>query len=149
MKGRPPKPAHLRRRRNHKPGARTLRLISGWVRVGMPEIPNPDGREWHPLTFVAWRNAWSSPMASQWLPTDFDGLARLALLWDEFNKTADLNIAREIRLQSAAFGLTPVDRHRLSWEISAADAPAAPRRTAPSRPRDPRGILGGPPDDAA
>lgn len=144
-RGPAPKPSHLRQRTNRKAGATVLSIVPASARK-TPEIPNPDGREWHPLTLVAWRNAWSSPMSSQWLPTDFDGLARLALLWDEFNKTGDLNAIKEIRLQSAAFGLTPLDRSRLQWEVSRADeAEQKQQRLKPSheanRRRDPRGVL--------
>jgi hypothetical protein len=98
------------------------------------------------LTLEAWRNAWTSPMASQWLPTDFDGLARLAVLWDNFNKTGHIDFIKEIRLQGAAFGLTPLDRSRLSWEVSRADEAEQKQtrrdatKTRQTR-RDPRSVL--------
>lgn len=87
----------------------------------IPPIPNPDDRKWHALTIRAWEHAWSSPMASQWLETDADALGRLALLWDEFYKSPDANGLKEIRLQSALFGLSPLDRSRLQWEVNRAD----------------------------
>lgn len=146
MSGPAPKPAHLRQRTNKKAGSTVLRLVPD-AEVDVPEIPNPDDREWHPLTVQAWANAWASPMASQWLPTDFDGLARLAVLWDNYNKTGHIDYIKEIRLQSAAFGLTPLDRSRLQWEVSRADeADDRQRRRAESRKRasaagDPRAVL--------
>lgn len=84
----------------------------------IPEIPNPDGRVWHPLTLKAWEHAWSSPMSSQWLETDADAIGRLAILWDEFYKSPTVDAMKEIRLQSPAFGLSPLDRSRLQWEVN-------------------------------
>lgn len=135
------KPAHLRQRTNRKAGSG---LIEAPIRPRVLQIPNPDGREWHALTLVAWTNAWQSPMASQWLDTDVDAMGRLAVLWDEFNK-GDTKVMAEIRLQEQRFGLSPLDRTRLQWQVNRADesdrrkpkpAPAyRPTRT------DPRGIL--------
>jgi hypothetical protein len=106
----------------------------------VPEIPNPDGREWHFLTVASWERAWRSEMASQWLPTDGDGLGRLALLWDEFYRRPAPPIMAEIRLQEQRFGLSPLDRTRLQWEVTrAGDAeqkrPQPARRTGVSDPR--------------
>lgn len=144
MPGPAPKPAHLRQRANKKAGATMLSMVPKST-AKVPEIPNPDGREWHPLTLKSWRNAWKSPMASQWLESDFDGLARLAILWDVFNTTGSLDAIKEIRLQSQAFGLTPLDRSRLQWEVSRADEAeqkqqrrSAPRKAASA---DPRSVL--------
>src|SRR5688572_31061384 len=117
--GPPPKPAHLRQRTNKKAGAGT---ISAPDKPEIPVIPNPDGRTWHKLTKEAWQHAWSSPMASQWLGTDIDALGRLALLWDELYKSpSDSKVMAEIRLQEQRFGLSPLDRSRLQWEVSRAD----------------------------
>ena len=118
MPGRPPKPAHLRQRTNRKAGA--IRQLTEPENPNIPAIPNPDGRTWHPLTVEQWEHAWSSPMASQWLATDVDGLGRLALLWDEFSKNTVRagEAIKEIRLQQAAFGLSPLDRSRLQWEVA-------------------------------
>lgn len=116
--GPPPKPAHLRQRTNKKAGANT---IAAPDRPKVPTIPNPDGRGWHKLTSASWKRAWASPMASQWLETDIDALGRLALLWDEFYKKQEPKVMSEIRLQEQRFGLSPLDRSRLQWEISRAD----------------------------
>ena len=129
MSGPPPKPAHLRQRRNKKSGAVTLpaslsAAVDGLIadrEPGARVIPNPDARIWHPQTLKDWAHAWESPMASQWLETDADALGRLALLWDEFYKKPDANGLKEIRLQSALFGLSPLDRSRLQWEFARAD----------------------------
>lgn len=117
-RGPAPKPAHLRQRTNRKAGAASLTAPE---KPTNPDIPNPDGRKWHRLTLEAWRHAWASPMASQWLETDADALGRLALLWDEFYQRPSSDALKEIRLQSALFGLSPLDRSRLQWEVSRAD----------------------------
>lgn len=117
MPGPPPKPAHLRARRNRKAGACS---IVAFEVVDVPEIPNPDGREWHSLTVAAWQRAWASPMASQWIATDADALGRLAILWDGYYKAPHAKALAEIRLQEQRFGLSPVDRSRLQWNVSRA-----------------------------
>jgi len=140
-RGPAPKPAHLRQRKNYKHGSAMLEAPE---RPRVLKIPNPDGREWHELTLKAWKNAWASPMASQWLDTDVDAMGRLALLWDELYK-GDTKAMAEIRLQEQRFGLSPLDRSRLQWEVNRAEEadrrkpkPAAVvRRTG----TDPRGIL--------
>jgi len=119
-RGPAPKPAHLRQRTNRKAGSATIRMIEASEATASPAIPNPDGRVWHPLTLVAWAHAWASPMASQWLETDIDGLGRLAILWDALYQ-GDLKAMAEIRLQEQRFGFSPLDRSRLSWQISQAD----------------------------
>lgn len=134
-----PKPAHLRQRTNKKAGGATLVAPDA---PSVPDIPNPDAREWHPLTVVAWQHAWASPMATQWLETDVDGLGRLAIAWDDFYKTQKIADLAEIRLQEQRFGLSPLDRSRLQWEVSRAEGaearrPPAPRRTG----TDPRRAL--------
>lgn len=140
-RGPAPKPAHLRQRTNRKAGATVLEAQS---RPKIPAIPNPDGRKWHRLTLAAWKNAWSSPMASEWIDTDADALGRLALLWDAFYQRPHADTLKEIRLQSALFGLSPLDRSRLQWEVSKGEE-AERKRARPSVPRrggaDPRRIL--------
>ncbi len=56
-------------------------------------------------------------MAPEYLQTDIDGLNRLAFLVDSYYKRPDVEVMREIRLQEARFGLSPVDRSRLQWEV--------------------------------
>jgi hypothetical protein len=138
--GPPPKPAHLRQRTNKKAG---MAQISAPEQAKVPPIPNPDKRDWHALTLTSWKHAWKSPMASQWIQTDIDALGRLALLWDAFYKQPDAKVMAEIRLQEQRFGLSPLDRSRLQWEIRRAEEgekrqPAQPvRRTG----TDPRAVL--------
>lgn len=141
-RGPAPKPAHLRQRTNRKVGTATLETPEP-SSVEVPAIPNPDGRAWHPLTLKAWEHAWRSPMASQWLETDRDALGRLAVLWDSFYGGAVL-IMGEIRLQESRFGLSPLDRSRLQWEVARGDEAAKKQqpRPEPKTPKvDPRKVL--------
>lgn len=141
MPGPHPKPAHLRQRTNRKAGATTLELPE---RAEIPKIPNPDGRVWHALTTAAWNHAWQSPMSGQWIETDRDALGRLALMWDEFYKSPDAKVLAEIRLQEQRFGLSPLDRSRLQWEVSRGEE-AERKRQKPTPARrtgtDPRTAL--------
>lgn len=107
-------------------------------------MPNPDEREWHALTKLAWKHAWESPMASQWIVTDADALGRLALLWDSYYKAPDSKVLAEIRLQEQRFGLSPLDRSRLQWEVSRAEEAGRkrpPQQPAARRGVDPRSVL--------
>lgn len=148
-RGPAPKPAHLRQRRNKKPGAATLTAPTEGVKI--PTLPNPMPGEWkwHRLTRVWWRSVWSSPMAGEYLDSDIPGLARLAMLVDLFYKTADPKLMAEIRLQEARFGLSPVDRSRLQWEIEKGEEAESKRKSKKAGAKndkphhaDPRGILG-------
>lgn len=138
MGGPPPKPAALRQRTNRKAGSATLVAMR---RPSVRVIPNPDGRIWHPLTVAAWKHAWASPMAGQWLPSDADALGRVALLWDEFYKKPGAQVLAEVRLQEQRFGLSPLDRSRLQWEVGRAEESEQKqqrrqaRRTSTSDPR--------------
>jgi hypothetical protein len=99
---------------------------------------------WHPLTLLAWAHAWASPMASQWLETDIDALGRLALLWDAFYVKPHAKVMAEIRLQEQRFGLSPLDRSRLQWEVSRAEEAEQKRPQAPAKrtgTSDPRRML--------
>ena len=85
-------------------------------------------------------------MAGEYLPTDVDGLARLALLVDNYYNDPDGKLLAEIRLQEARFGLSPVDRSRLQWEVAKGEEAERKRKPPqmqhqPSA-KDPRGILG-------
>lgn len=113
-------------------------------------MPKPDKEwKWHRLTRAWWRNVFQSPMASEYIQTDVDGLARLAILVDQFYKSADPKLLAEIRLQEARFGLSPIDRSRLHWEIERGEEAENKRRSKRAgtksnnpHPADPRGILG-------
>ena len=115
MPGPAPKPAHLRQRRNKKTSYTDLKVSDNTsVSHALPHI---EGHEWHPLTLDWWRHVWESPMAGEYLQTDVDGLGRLAILIDAFYRKPNPNLLKEVRLQEARFGFSPVDRARLQWEV--------------------------------
>lgn len=69
------------------------------------------------MTQAWWTDVWHSPMADEFLQADIHGLYRLALLIDAFWLQPTKELAAEIRLQQTAYGLTPIDRRRLQWEV--------------------------------
>jgi hypothetical protein len=56
-------------------------------------------------------------MAPEFTESDVHGLLVLAVLVDEFWVDPSKELAAEIRLQRQCFGLSPLDRRRLQWEI--------------------------------
>lgn len=117
MPGPAPKHGSVRARRNKSSTASTLTAVHT---VEMPELPDADGG-WHALTVAWWRDIWASPMAPEFEKSDKHGLFILALLVNEFWLSPTKDLAAEIRLQRQAFGLTPMDRRRLQWEIERVD----------------------------
>lgn len=148
-KGPAPKPASIRQRRNKKAGATQLPANED-AKKKIPPLQNPDKRKFHRLTRAWWKRVWESPMANEYLDTDIDGLARLAILVDNYYQNPMAKNAKEmmgeIRLQEARFGLSPVDRSRLQWEVMKGEE--AERKRKPPQmqhkkaEKDPRGILG-------
>jgi hypothetical protein len=142
-----PKPAATRQRRNKaETAAKLIPFPTGASKVPpLPAWPAPD-REWHPMTLAFWTDVWSSPMASEFLESDVHGLVMLATLVDAFWVSPSEKLAGEIRLQRQCFGLTPIDRRRLQWEVERVDEAQdrrARRVTAPGKRRtaDPRKAL--------
>ena len=136
-RGRHPKPAHLRQNRTKKAGRATLSQLEN------PEVPallNPDGREWHSLTLSWWDAVWQSPMAGEYMPTDLHGLGRVAILVDKYYKNPIKETLAEIRLQESRFGLSPLDRSRLQWEVAKSKEAERKRKSEPKG--DPRAKLG-------
>ena len=159
-KGPPPKPDHLRQRRNKNPTSAVLPTEESSAGNEVPELPerepDKDGKkqDWHPMVREWWASVWRSPMASEYLDTDMKGglylLADLhQLRWTLRDSMALNQVATEIRLQEVRFGLSPVDRSRLRWVISqgeeAAEKTEARRQgkvpKVPSKGRDPRAVL--------
>ena len=123
-----PKPAATRQRRNKVSTAATLRDDGGVRRA--PTL-KPRQREWNPMTLAWWVDIWHSPMAAEFLKSDIHGLYLLADLLDRYWQDGDLKLAAEFNRQRAAFGLTPIDRRRLQWEVERAES--AGRRKPPLR----------------
>ena len=96
-------------------------------------------------------------MAAEYDATDVHGLLQFAVLVDNLWRAEtprDRQAASaEIRLQGLRFGLSPIDRRRLQWEIERSkEAQARGRRRPATRPlqddstgstpaKDPRSIL--------
>lgn len=138
-----PKPADRRRRRNKTSTARTLSVVHD---VEAP--PLPKGRKWHRQTLAWWRDVWASPMAPEYDSSDLHGLYLLAVLVDGFWQSPSKELAAEIRLQRQCFGLSPIDRRRLQWEIDRGEESeerTRQRRAARRKPakaeEDPRRLL--------
>jgi hypothetical protein len=137
-----PKDRSTRQRRNVVAGARKL---SAATEVEAPMLP--DGNDWHSMTESWWADVWASPMAPEYDPSDVHGLFLLAVLVDGFWKSPTKELAAEIRLQRQCFGLTPIDRRRLQWEVDRGEeAEAKTRRRRTPKPvetpeEDPRRLL--------
>lgn len=114
----PPAPKHpsARARRNKVSTAATLVAPT---EVSIPDLPTD--REWHPQTLAWWADVWRSPMAPEFDQSDVHGLLVLAVLVDGFWLKPHWTAAAEIRLQGQRFGLSPIDRRRLQWEIEKVD----------------------------
>ena len=137
MPGPPPKSPATRRRRNRASTATTLAV------AGVPAKPPalPAERDWHPQTKCWWEDTWRSPMSAEFLQADAHGLFRLALLIDDYwtadSATQRRKLAAEIRLQGQGYGLSPLDRRRLQWQVEQVEGKQADRRRS-SRGKDPR-----------
>jgi len=103
---------------------------------------------WHELTLAMWADVWRSPMAGEFVQADVHRLYAYAVLVDRF-WLGEVEQAAEIRLQGQCFGLTPLDRRRLQWEVEKVEQaqkrrpPVAPPSSAEAakRKRDPLSYL--------
>ena len=138
MKGPTPKPPGLRQRRNRVTTRATLTLSEG-KRRRTPSLP--DGRVWHPLTIAWWKAVWASPMAPEYLDADVEGLKQIAVLKDEFWKKPSASLASEIRQESTEYGLSPISRRRLQWEVERAESVTRKRTRPDAAGDDPRALF--------
>lgn len=76
-------------------------------------------------------------MAPEFLKADRHGLFALAVLVDDFwtsdSRKERMQLMAEIRQQRVCFGLTPIDRRRLQWEVGKVEQ-AAKKRGAGTTP---------------
>lgn len=137
-----PKPASQRRRRNKSSTAVVLTTPSQPVVLPINLADYlPPVREW--LLDIA-----KSPMAEEWDRSDLGGILLIADLMQAYwllppeKAVAKATLAAEIRLQRVEFGLTPLARRRLQWEIDRAEEAVAKttarRSAAPKKRADPR-----------
>jgi hypothetical protein len=136
MPGPPPKDPRLRQRRNKASTRATLPALADPAAVAgrlSPSLPERGKGEvpWHPETVTFWREVWASPMAAEYIPADVPGLVIVAQLVDRFHY-GEVQLAAEIRLQRQCFGLTPLDRRRLQWEIERGETAERRRQQTPS-----------------
>lgn len=155
MKGPPPKPAHLRQRRNKTTTQATLPSEAASKRRKVPALPKRDNpaEKWHPRVLDWWKAVWTSPMAGEYLGPDMKGgLYLLAELhqrrWTEKDTRSLVSLASEIRQQEVRFGLSPIDRRRLQWQVEQAEQATEKTETRRKRKasdalakKDPRDVL--------
>lgn len=159
-RGPAPKPSSLRQRRNKTSTAASLPSAADAAEYEVPDLPDrePDHDEevavpWHPKVVEWWEAVWRSPMASEFLSSDMKGgLILVAGLYQDFHtatsRTARKEAATEIRLQEARYGLDPISRRRLQWEVARGEEAEkkrrtgrAPKRSESSDSEDPRNVL--------
>lgn len=119
-----PDPKHPSRVSRRNRSSTSSQLVANPDLV-VPPLPDEDSREWLPITRAWWRDIWASPMAPEYDASDVHGLFIVAQLVDDFWRKPSKELAAEIRLQRQSFGLSPIDRRRLQWEIEHADEASA------------------------
>lgn len=127
----PPLPKNARARTNRSASAATLSVIHD---VKPPELL-PREIDWHSMTRRWWRELWKSPMAPEYRETDLQGLYQVALLVQDFWTAETSKERNEARLRiekaEADFGLTPLARRRLEWQVETTeDAKAKGKKRA-------------------
>lgn len=144
MPGPLPKDPRLRRARNKTATRTTIDGVPPVVPQRLP--PRAKGDPWHRRTRAMWATLWASPLAREWVDADLPGLHRLAQLdhdfWTATDPAVRARLASAINTLSRNYGLDPMSRRSLQWEIKRAAATPAgtPHQPAaqPTRPRDPR-----------
>lgn len=147
MPGPLPKDPAVRQRRN-KATSRAILPAEETPIEAQPRLPKcPSEGGWHSMAKQWWLDVWSSPMSSEFLRGDIPALFRLVSLVDSYWKTGDLQIAKEIRLLEREFGLTPLSRRRLEWQVVQTEeiedrrAQRRARRAVEGQASDPREVL--------
>ena len=111
MPGPAPKPEGERRRRNVPAGGEWRPAPGeGWQFGDVPKPP--------PGLVKATRDAWGTWMGSWfaafWTPDDLPGLRVVARLYDQVER-GEFQRASELRLQMAAYGMTPEGQQKRRW----------------------------------
>jgi len=118
-----PKALELRQRRN-KASTRAMLPPETTPRKRAPSLPDhPEGAEevWHPMAVRWWKEIWHSPMSVEILRADEMALCVLLILVDKYFRFPSVQLAAEIRQQQKEFGLTPLNRRRLEWQVAQAE----------------------------
>lgn len=139
---RDPAPKGQRRRRNKdQPQYQTLDKDGRSGKA--PALGSKPGRKpYLKETRDWWGLIWRSPMALAWLDADVPVLRRLARYKDDEARGEKGHAQAIVHLEDR-FGLSPLGRRRLMWEIGRASAeqetpPAAAPKAASRRTDDPR-----------
>jgi hypothetical protein len=124
MSGPPPKPAAQRRRRNRAPAPVKL-PVEKTAEKKTPTLPG--AKRYSKTTRDWWATVWGSPMATVWLEADVPALVRLATLIELLEQgEATAMVLAEIRQLEDRFGLSPMARRRLQWEVEQAAVETKP-----------------------
>jgi hypothetical protein len=131
-----PKPPGQRRRRNvDQP---TWRALPADGRKGKPPPLPRSEPPWSTATRDWWKGIWASSMATAWLPSDVPTLVRLARIVEADNRgEATVGLLAEARQLEDRFGLSPMARRRLQWEVARAGAEPEGAPTPGAQPRRP------------
>lgn len=137
MPGPMPKDPALRQRRN-KVSTRATLAVEDSPRRRAPALPKrADGKEWDHRTRAYWRAIWHSPMAAEYLEADVHGLFMLAEMVEAFYQAPSAALLDSISRQRQCFGLTPLDRRRLQWEVERVEAVTQKKKgSAPPSPAE-------------
>jgi hypothetical protein len=131
-----PKDPKIRQRRNRAPTAAALAASPAARSRALPV--RDDGKDWHPQAVAVWTEAWASPMADEYLEADVPGLILLVHLTHEYYGRPSGNLAAEIRQQRLSYGLDPMARRRLQWEVARAESATRKPTSASRAGADPR-----------
>jgi len=146
MSGPLPKDPAIRQRTN-KSSSRALLPAETNPIKDLPRLPG-NGKGFHEMARRWWADVWSSPQCHEYLRADLPSLYRLVKLVDIFWKDGDMSVATEIRLLEREFGLTPLARRRLEWQVAQTEEALDKREINRARRArvvsqdDPRGVLG-------
>ena len=111
--GPPQKPPGQRRRRN-KPEPKVT-LPAPDAEREIPELPVTEAME---FTRRWWETVWRSPMAAMWDPSDELAIVRMAVLVDQVARgDIEGKALAEIRQLEDRYGLSPLARRRIGWEL--------------------------------
>jgi hypothetical protein len=103
-------------RRVLKRRSRPAQIIEEYDEHGKPRYRFEHA--FHEETVRWWATIVVSAMTAEYEISDWEGLFRLAHMVDDQWWTGDPKLLPEIRQQSSLFGLAPLDRHKLKWEIN-------------------------------
>ena len=116
MPGPAPKDSSVRARRNKSSTRATLSTEHDVVAPALP-----DEFVWHSLTRRWWDDLWASPMATEYVGMDINGLFRVAMLYNDFWLAESHKERAEIQVRlekaDADYGTNPLARRRLEWQI--------------------------------